>query len=122
MSLLGDGNGLFWFAPRHQIFAVPVLKTPHAERRGILWSYYATWPHVSNDVSCFADMCLGWRSSLTVSRVLLRTTEDGSPFTRRYHGIGMAPILERLKVPLFLSKLKAPRVNLADCRFDFFLN
>src|SRR5438552_1117443 len=40
--------------------------------------------------------------------VLLRTTEDGSPFTRRYHGIGMAPILERLKVPLFLSKLKAP--------------
>src|SRR5947207_6770615 len=54
--------------------------------------------------------------------VLLRTTEDRSPFTRRYHGIGMAPILERLKVPLFLSKLKAPRVNLADCRFDFFLN
>jgi len=34
----------------------------------------------------------------------------------------MAPILERLKVPLFLSKRKAPRVNLADCRFDFFLN
>src|SRR2546423_2837211 len=67
MSLLGDGNGLFWFAPRHHIFAVPVLKTPHAERRGILWSYYATLPHVSNDVSCFADMCLGWRSSLTVS-------------------------------------------------------
>src|SRR5438309_10120910 len=27
----------------------------------------ATLPHVSNDVSCFADMCLGWRSSLTVS-------------------------------------------------------
>src|SRR5256714_14655830 len=29
--------------------------------------YYATLPHVSNDVSCFADMCLGLRSSLTVS-------------------------------------------------------
>src|SRR5256885_5697223 len=25
MSLLGDGNGLFRFAPRHQIFAVPVV-------------------------------------------------------------------------------------------------
>jgi hypothetical protein len=36
--------------------------------------------------------------------------------------MGMSPILERLKVPLFLSKLKAPRVNLADCRADFFLN
>jgi hypothetical protein len=34
----------------------------------------------------------------------------------------MSPILESLKVPLFLSKLKAPRVNLADCRADFFLN
>ena len=45
----------------------PIFEDSARLKAGILWSYYATWPHVSNEVSCFADMCLGLRSSLTVS-------------------------------------------------------
>jgi hypothetical protein len=43
-------------------------------KAGILWSYYATWPHVSNEVFCFADMCLGLRSRLGVKYLLLENS------------------------------------------------
>ncbi len=51
---------------------------------------------------------------------MLKTRDDGAPFTLRYHGMCISPILERWSTPF--RNEKDPRVNRADCRCDFFLN